>query len=72
MRCTGNDQGQWLDNEKAEALLNDIKIAQPTKTFLPERLRKVIKPDGAIVQAKSAILVPRGDAIRTDYPTLEP
>lgn len=72
MRCTGNDQGQWLDNEKAAALLNDMKVTQPAKTSIPEGLGQVIKPDGVIVQAKSAILVPRGDAIRTAYPILEP
>lgn len=37
-RCTRNDQGQWLGNKKAAALLNDIKIAQPTKISLPEGL----------------------------------
>ncbi|MDP9529294.1 hypothetical protein Q7L59_23755, partial [Pseudomonas protegens] len=70
-RGTNNNQGQWLNNEQAADLLSKVNVTKPTKISIPEGLGQVIKPDGSIAQAKHAIVVPRGNEIRTSYPVLE-
>ena len=70
-RGTNNNQGQWLNNEQAADLLSKVNVTKPTKIPIPEGLGQVIKPDGSIAQAKHAIVVPRGNEIRTSYPVLE-
>ncbi|MDK2125926.1 RHS repeat domain-containing protein [Parachitinimonas caeni] len=68
-RGTGNNQGQWLDNQRAAEFLNGIKVSDPTRVRIPEGLGQIIKPDGSIASAEWAIIVPRGEGLRTAYPT---
>ncbi|WP_051961843.1 RHS repeat domain-containing protein [Methylobacter sp. BBA5.1] len=69
-RGTGNPQGQWKDNEKAAEFLNDTKtgVDGPASVQIPEGLGQVVMPDGSIVNATRATIVPGPDGIRTAYP----
>ncbi len=73
---TGQEQGQWLNNDSAaEFLGNNIdNIDVPSEISIPSGLGQVIMPDGTIVNATKAIIVPKIDkgkkVIRTAYPIL--
>ncbi|TDC28023.1 hypothetical protein E1265_00350 [Streptomyces sp. 8K308] len=70
-RSTGNDQGQWLDNDAAADFLRSAydPAAGPRRVRIPDGLGQVIRPDGSIVQAQWANLVPgRNGGYRTAYP----
>ena len=69
-RGTGQSQGQWLDNEKAADALSAIKASGPATIPIPAGLGQVIKPDGSIVQATWARIVPNAEGIRTAYPII--
>ena len=68
---TGTPQGQWLDNDQAAAFLRDSHVpGAPTRTVdIPPGMGQVIMPDGSIVPASRATLVPRNGGIYRDaYP----
>jgi len=67
---TGEDQGQWLDNQKAADFLSQYDdITSPKIVDLPKGMGQVIKPDGSIVNATKAQLVPKpGGGFRTAFP----
>lgn len=67
---TGNEQGQWLDNEQAADALSKIKFDGPASMRIPDGLGQVIKPDGSIVNAQWARVVPSADGLKTAYPVL--
>ncbi len=70
----GQEQGQWLDNERAAEFLRNIypNISGPTIVDIPEGLGQVIMPDGSIVPATRAYLVPNPRGVyRTAYPILD-
>ncbi|WP_256818857.1 RHS repeat domain-containing protein [Pseudomonas putida] len=68
---TGNNQGQWLNNEEAAKIIAKIKSNEPTKIKIPEGLGQVITPHGDIIPTRAAIVVPKDGGIRTAYPILE-
>ncbi len=68
---TGQAQGAWLDNEAAAQFLSGQRpyIQGPTSVRLPEGLGQVIRPDGSIVPATRATLIPKpGGGFRTAFP----
>ncbi|MEU8787416.1 DUF6531 domain-containing protein [Streptomyces sp. NPDC048637] len=70
-RSTGNYQGQWADNEKAVEFLkkNYDPDGGVREVPLPEGLGKVITPDGKVIEATHARLVPKGDGTyKTAFP----
>ncbi|SFO05770.1 RHS repeat-associated core domain-containing protein [Variovorax sp. PDC80] len=67
-RGTGQSQGQWRDNAAAAELLSGVKATEPTRIAIPEGMGQVIRPDGSVVPAQWAMVVPWGDAIRTAFP----
>jgi hypothetical protein len=69
-RSTGKPQGQWLDNQAAADLLMSHRgaITGPTTISIPSGLGQVIRPDGTIVAATQAILVPGPNGFVTAYP----
>ncbi len=68
-RSTGNNQGQWLDNQKAAEHLKSLgDIKEPTTISIPQGLGQVITPTGEIVPATKAIVVPSATGIKTAYP----
>ena len=70
-RSTGNNQGQWLDNQKAAEFLEALgNIKEPTTVSIPEGIGQVITPTGEIVTATKAIVVPSATGIKTAYPIL--
>ena len=69
-RSTGNNQGQWLNNDSAANFLSDLSIQGPVSTRIPAGLGQVIRPDGSIVSATWARVVPGPDGIRTAFPIL--
>ncbi len=72
-RGTGEAQGQWLDNAAAADFLSNAHVsgAGPYSVRLPEGLGQVIMPDGSIVQARAATIVPNPNGvIRTAFPIL--
>lgn len=74
-RSTGQSQGQWLDNDAAAEFLKNAHVsdAGPRSVLLPEGLGQVIMPDGSIVSARAATLVPGPNgAYRTAYPIIGP
>ncbi|MEV1329876.1 polymorphic toxin-type HINT domain-containing protein [Micromonospora costi] len=74
-RSTGQEQGQWLDNDAASDFLRGAHLpdAGPRGVVLPEGLGQVIMPDGSIVPATRAILVPSSNGLyKTAYPVLGP
>lgn len=68
-------QGQWLDNDAAAGFLNTV-FGQKLNggafgVRIPSGLGRVILPDGLIVDAPFAYIIPNRDGmIRTAYPTL--
>lgn len=69
-RSTGKPQGQWLDNQAAADLLMSHRgaINGPTTISIPSGLGQVIRPDGTIIPATKAILVPGPNGFVTAYP----
>lgn len=67
---TGELQGQWLDNEATAKFLHEQrdKIIGPTVVDIPKGLGQIIRPDGKIVPATKAWLIPRRKGYRTAYP----
>ncbi|MCX2685080.1 RHS domain-containing protein [Pseudomonas sp. DCB_AW] len=70
-RGTGNNQGQWLNNDQASQIIGNMKINEPTKIVIPSGLGQVTTPNGNIIPTRAAIVVPKADGIRTAYPILE-
>ncbi|SDP61992.1 hypothetical protein SAMN04487981_12927 [Streptomyces sp. cf386] len=73
-RNTGNQQGQWLDNDAAAQFLRSTHVpgSGPRRVRIPEGLGQVIMPDGTIVPARAATLVPGpGGLYRTAYPVVD-
>lgn len=74
-RSTGNQQGQWLDNDAAAEFLRGIHVegAGPRSVQIPEGMGQVIMPDGSIVQARAATVVPsRNGLYKTGFPIIGP
>jgi hypothetical protein len=73
---TQAEQGQWLDNAKAANFLQDMrpKIGDtPIQVDIPENLGQVILPNGTIVPATRAQIVPvAGGGYKTAYPISSP
>ncbi|MCE9669616.1 hypothetical protein LY474_17615 [Myxococcus stipitatus] len=71
-RGTGDAQGQWLNNQKAADFLSQVKLSgkDVQRVQIPEGLGQVIRPDGAIVPANWANVVPSRTGILTAYPIL--
>ncbi|MGB8451369.1 MAG: hypothetical protein WCD89_03465, partial [Anaerocolumna sp.] len=68
-RNTGNNQGQWLDNQKTAEYLKSLgDIKEPTTVSIPEGLGQVITQTGEIVPATKAVVVPSASGIKTAYP----
>jgi RHS repeat-associated protein len=70
-RSTGNEQGQWLDNDAAADFLREVHTpgAGPFSVRLPEGLGQVIKPDGTVAQAPYALIVPSPNGLfKSAYP----
>jgi hypothetical protein len=67
---TGNPQGQWLNNEKAAEALRATKVDGPAAVRVPSGLAQVIKPNGTIVSTDWALVVPKGEGLRTAYPII--
>jgi hypothetical protein len=68
---TGEAQGQWLDNQKAAQFLQDLRpsINGPTIVEIPPDLGQVILPDGSIIPATHAQVVPTPiGGYKTAYP----
>lgn len=69
--CTGNNQGQWLDNQEAAEYLKSLgDITKPTTVSIPKGLGQVITSTVEIVPATKAIVVPSATGIKTAYPIL--
>lgn len=69
-RSENTPQGQWLNNDAAEALLTKLDVKAVTVVELPAGLGHVIFPDGSIVAATHAKIVPSPTGIRTAFPTV--
>lgn len=69
-RSTGKPQGQWLDNDSAATFLSDLDIQRPVSIRIPEGLGQVIRPNGSVVQATWAKVIPGPHGIRTAFPIL--
>ncbi|MFE7618030.1 hypothetical protein [Streptomyces sp. NPDC057496] len=73
-RSTGNQQGQWLDNEAAAQFLRSVHVpgSGPRTVRIPDGLGQVIMPDGTVSPARAATLVPGpGGFYRTAYPVVD-
>ncbi|MFC0628327.1 polymorphic toxin-type HINT domain-containing protein [Kribbella deserti] len=74
-RSTGNQQGQWLDNEAAADFLKSVHVpgAGPRSVRIPDGLGRVIMPDGTVVPARAATLIHgQGDLYKTAFPIVGP
>lgn len=74
-RSTGNQQGQWLDNDAAAEFLKGVHVggAGPRSVRIPDGLGQVIMPDGSIVRARSATIVPSPNGLyKTGFPIIGP
>lgn len=74
-RSTGNQQGQWLDNDAAAEFLKGLHVegAGPRSVRIPDGLGQVIMPDGSIIQARAATIVPSPNGLyRTGFPIIGP
>ncbi|MFJ5228253.1 polymorphic toxin-type HINT domain-containing protein, partial [Streptomyces sp. NPDC088400] len=74
-RSTGNQQGQWLDNDAAAEFLKGLHVegAGPRSVRIPDGMGQVIMPDGSIVQARSATVVPSPNGLyKTGFPIIGP
>ncbi|SFR69527.1 RHS repeat-associated core domain-containing protein [Anaeromicropila populeti] len=70
-RSTGNNQGQWLNNQRAAEFLEFLgNITEPITVSIPKGLGQVITPTGNIVPATKAIVVPSATGIKTAFPIL--
>ena len=67
---TGVPQGQWLDNAQAAEYLNSLGLDGPASVRIPESLGQVILPNGTVVPAQWASVVPSSTGIRTAYPII--
>jgi RHS repeat-associated protein len=69
-RSTGKPQGQWLDNQAAADLLQShrAELVGPASIRIPDGLGQVIMPDGSIVNATRATLIPGPNGFKTAYP----
>jgi RHS repeat-associated protein len=70
-RSTGRPQGQWLDNQAAADLLQSHRAAGlegPVSVPIPSGLGQVIMPNGSVVNASRATLVPGPNGFVTAYP----
>ncbi|WP_340393559.1 RHS repeat-associated core domain-containing protein [Paenibacillus sp. FSL E2-0190] len=68
-RSTKNNQGQWLDNQKAADFITSKGPITEVRTFdLPAGMGQVITPEGVIIPATKAIFVPSSTGIKTAYP----
>ncbi|THF72490.1 polymorphic toxin-type HINT domain-containing protein, partial [Cohnella fermenti] len=68
-RSTGNNQGQWLDNQKAADFIASKGTLTEATTFdLPAGMGQVITPTGEIVPATKVIIVPSATGVKTAYP----
>jgi hypothetical protein len=70
---TNQSQGQWLNNQAAADLLREVAeagdLSGPATITIPDGLGQVIKPDGSIVPATHATIVPKaGGGYKTAYP----
>jgi len=67
---TAQEQGQWIDNQKAAEFLNSNgKINEVTEIDIPEGFGHVITPQGEIVPATRARVIPsRSGKIKTAFP----
>jgi RHS repeat-associated protein len=67
---TGDNQGQWLNNQDAADFLSQhSNMTKPDVVDIPQGMGQVIKPDGSIVPATKAQLVPKpGGGFRSAYP----
>lgn len=64
-------QGQWQNNQNAADFLKDLRLDGPTSVRIPRGLGRVIRPDGTIVDAEWALVVPSpSGGLRTAYPIL--
>ncbi|MDT0544607.1 RHS repeat-associated core domain-containing protein, partial [Streptomyces lonegramiae] len=73
-RSTGTPQGQWLNNEKAFEFLKDHYDPNGgvREVEIPKGMGQVIMPDGKIVEATHARLVPKPDGTyKTTFPITE-
>nr|WP_234340660.1 RHS repeat-associated core domain-containing protein [Streptomyces sp. NRRL F-5630] len=74
-RSTGNQQGQWLDNDAAADFLKGLHVegAGPRSVQIPEGMGQVIMPDGSISQARAATVVPSPNGLyKTGFPIIGP
>jgi hypothetical protein len=74
-RSTGNQQGQWLDNDSAAGFLREVHVegSGPRSVRIPDGLGQVIRPDGSIVPARAATLVPGKNGLyKTGFPIVGP
>jgi len=68
-RSTGNNQGQWLNNEKAsEFIYSKGNLTEATTFDLPAGMGQVITPSGEIIKATKVIIVPSKTGVKTAYP----
>lgn len=68
---TGGPQGQWLNNEAAAQFLAAQRpyIQGPTSMSIPQGLGQVVMPNGSVVSATRATLVPSANGgFVTAYP----
>jgi RHS repeat-associated protein len=68
---TGKSQGQWLNNDAVAEILKDYaeKISGPTTIPIPDGIGQIIKPDGSLIPAKWATIIPKPEGgYRTAYP----
>ncbi|WP_345942737.1 RHS repeat-associated core domain-containing protein [Streptomyces sp. SID486] len=73
-RSTGNQQGQWLDNDKVLEFLKTHHDPNGgvREVELPPGMGQVIMPDGEIVEATYARLVPKPDgSYKTAFPIVK-
>jgi hypothetical protein len=75
-RSTGNNQGQWMDNNKAHGVLSGhADVTSVKRIEIPDGLGQVIKPDGTIVPTNHALIIPRlktPGSLTTAYPCIFP
>ncbi len=74
-RNTGTQQGQWLDNDAAAAFLRGLHVegAGPRSVRIPDGLGQVIMPDGSIVKARAATVIPSPNGLyKTGFPIIGP
>jgi hypothetical protein len=74
-RSTGNQQGQWLDNDAAADFLKGLHVegAGPRSVRIPDGLGQVIMPDGSIVPARAATIIPSPNGLyKTGFPIIGP